>query len=449
MAGTGQFGNGVPVRGNGADAPLAAAVQVDTDNDAPAPALLATIVILTLVMNTLARGVTETFAVFLLPVQDGLGVTRSQITAAYSIYMLVLGFSAPFAGQLIDRAGARISYGIGLLALGGGYVAAGSVSSIYEYYLCVGLLGGLGGTAIGMVVASSLLSRWFAERIGLVMAVPYCAVGLGMLVLPWITQVLLQSLDWRTVYRILGLGVLGFLPFIMLLPLGRITRGSSAWRRQRSQAASAVGGWTLMRSIRSDGFWGLFAAYFVTAVAAYSVLPQSVAYLSEMGFDPLVAAGAFGFTGALSVVGILSIGWLSDAIGRKPAVSFSYLMSIAGTSMLILIAVWPSLILLYGFVLCFGLMQGARGPVILSYVVTLFPGGNVGAIYGTLSLALGLGAGIGSWTSGLLHELTGTYYASFAQGAFASLIGLVLFWSVRSLRRDSTAIERVDRTGGH
>lgn len=423
------------MRYDGADAPTGAA-----DGETASKTLLATIIALTLVMNTLARGVAETFAVFLLPVQEGLGVTRSEITAAYSIYMLVLGFSAPFAGQLIDRAGPRVSYGVGLAALGGGYLVAGSVSSIYQYYLCVGLLGGLGGTAIGMIVASSLLSRWFAGRIGLVMAVPYCAVGLGMLMLPWITQFLLQSLDWRTVYRILGLGVLAFLPLVMLLPLGRITRGSSDWRDKRHRAQSAAGGWTLMRSVRSDGFWGLFAAYFVTAVAAYSVLPQSVAYLSEMGFGPLVAAGAFGFTGALSVVGILGIGWLSDVIGRKPAVTVSYLMSFAGTSMLILVALWPSLFLVYGFVLCFGLMQGARGPVILSYVVTLFPGGNVGAIYGTLSLALGLGAGVGSWTSGLLRELTGTYYASFTQGAIASLIGLILFWTVRSLRRESPSL---------
>ncbi|MEO1719429.1 MAG: MFS transporter, partial [Pseudomonadota bacterium] len=76
--------------------------------------LLSTLVVLAFVCNTLGRGITETFAVFLLPVEQALSVSRAEITATYSIYMLVHGIAAPFAGQLIDRLGARITYGIGL-----------------------------------------------------------------------------------------------------------------------------------------------------------------------------------------------------------------------------------------------------------------------------------------------------------------------------------------------
>ena len=68
--------------------------------------------------------------------------------------------------------------------------------------------------------------------------------------------------------------------------------------------------------MRTSAFWGLFAAYLFTSVAAYSVLPHSVAYLVEQGFNPLIAASAFGMTGMLSAVGILAVGWLSDRFGR-------------------------------------------------------------------------------------------------------------------------------------
>ena len=90
-----------------------------------------------------------------------------------------------------------------------------------------------------------------------------------------------------------------------------------------------------------------------------------------------------------------------------------------------LVSVWPSLVLVYAFVLFFGLMQGARGPIIIALVARLFPGGGVGAIYGTLSLAMGLGAGLGSWASGLLYEWTGSYIASFALAIAAALLGPV------------------------
>ncbi|MGD9827302.1 MAG: MFS transporter [Hyphomicrobiaceae bacterium] len=402
----------------------------------PSRYFLISVVLLAFVMNTLARGVTETFAVFLLPVEKGLGISRSEITAAYSVYMLALGCSAPFAGQLIDRVGVRFTYGVGLAILGSGYWLAGTSQSLWEYYLYVGLLGGLGGAAIGMVVASSLISRWFMSRLGTMMSLPYAAVGVGMLTLPLLTQVLLETYDWRQVYKILGLIVLSMLPFVLFLPLGRMSEGSPEWRERRRIVAQTSGPWNVSNAAKTGAFWGLFTAYYFTSVAAYSVLPQSVAYLVELGFDPLVAAGAFGFTGMLSAIGILLIGWLSDRFGRKPAVTFSYFCSITGTILLILVAGWPSLILVYGFVLFFGLMQGARGPVILSYVASLYPGGAVGSIFGTLSLAMGLGAATGSWGSGLLHELTGNYNASFILGALASLTGLMAFWLVPSLRKE-------------
>ena len=400
-------------------------------------AFLVSLLILTFLMNTVGRGITETFAVFLLPVERGLSATRTEMTATYSIFAVAYGFSAPFTGQLIDRFGARITYGFGLTVLGLGYALAGFSTSVWHYYLCVGLLGGLGSAALGMVIASSLLSRWFTTRIGSIMSLPYAAVGAGMLLLPPLTQVLLARYGWRSTHHLLGMGVLLFIPLIMMLPLDRVTQGSSEWQAKRREAAQLPqGAWRVSTAVRTSAFWGLASAYFWTSVAAYSVLPQSVAYLVEQGFDPLVAASAFGLTGALSVVGIITIGWLSDRIGRRQAVSLSYVLSILGTSSLILVAVFPSLLLVYGFVLFFGLMQGARGPIILAFITVLFPGGGVGAIFGTMSLAMGIGAGIGSFVSGWLHEITGTYYASFLLGVLGSALGLASFWIVPSLRHE-------------
>ena len=89
----------------------------------------------------------------------------SEITLTYSIYMLANGCTAPFAGQLIDRLGARVTYGLGVLSLGLGYFLAGYATHIVHYYICIGLLGGIGAASLGMVAASSLLSRWFVDRI--------------------------------------------------------------------------------------------------------------------------------------------------------------------------------------------------------------------------------------------------------------------------------------------
>ncbi|MEZ5844878.1 MAG: MFS transporter [Hyphomicrobiaceae bacterium] len=404
---------------------------------APGAAFLATLVGLCFIMNTIARGATETFAVFLLPVEQAFGTSRSETTLTYAIYMLVHGFAAPFAGQLIDRLGARITYGLGLSLMGLGYYLAGMTTSILQYYAAAGVMPGLGASCLGMVVATSLMSRWFSKRLGSMMALPYAAVGAGVLVIPLVTQMLLQSVSWGEAHRYLGVGILSLLPLVVVLPLGRMTQGAPEWRAQR-QAAAARGAplWPLSRAVRTGAFWAMFGVYFWTSVAAYAVLPQSVAFLVEQGFDRVWAASAFGMTGALSVVGILAIGWISDRIGKLGAVTLSYISSLTGILSLVAIFWRPEMVLVYTFVVFFGLMQGARGPIIAAVVATIFRGGAVGAIFGTLSLAMGLGAALGSWGSGLLHDLTGNYLVSFAMAAAASFAGLLTYWSSPSLRNE-------------
>ena len=402
-------------------------------------AFLFSLVALSFAMNLMARGVPETFAVFLLPVQRGLGVSRADITLTYSSYMLAYGVFGPFIGQVVDRFGVRVAYGLGLVALGAGYVLAGFAQELWQYMVAVGLLGGLGAASLGMIVASALLSRWFTQRMGSIVSLPYAAIGAGTLLLPPLTQALLHRHGWREVHILLGVGVLLVLPLVMLLPLGRMTAGSPEWRRlRRSASESPAGSWSMRRALRTSAFWGLFAAYFFTSVASFSVTPHSVAYLIERGFEPMLAASAFGFAGMLSACGIILMGSLSDYFGRKQTATISYVSTILGIVSLALVTVVPSLVLVASFVFFFGLMQGVRGPIIVALVANLFRGG-VGAVYGALSVSPGIGAAIGSWISGLLYELTGNYIASFSLAIAAAFCGMASFWVVRSLREEKLA----------
>lgn len=385
-------------------------------------------------MHMVGRGVTETFSLFLLPVQDSLSVSRSAMTGAYSIYMLAFGLAAPLAGRIFDRLGPRSIYGIGILCLGGGYLLAGQATAIWHYYLTVGLLGGIGAAALGMVPAAALLSRWFSARLGLVIGLAHASMGAGVLVLLPLTQVLLDHFDWRTVYAILGGSVLALAIPVLLSPLTSLARGAKPGSAAATRLPGAGITWTMTAAVHHSAFWGLLMVYFFTAYSAYSILPQAVAYLVEHDFDPLLAASAVGMTGLLSVFGMASVGWLSDRIGQLLTVTLSYVMSLTGIVALILLAYLPSVWLVYAFVLFFGLCQGARGPVVTTMAARLFPGGGLGSIYGAITIGLGLGAAAGSWISGLLYDVTGNYLLSFGLAGVASVIGLAQFYVVPSLR---------------
>ena len=381
------------------------------------------------VLNALARGAGETYAVFLLPIGEETGWDRGDLTSVYSIYMAANGLASPFVGLAFDRFGPRILYVAGLLCLGGGFLLAGSMTSLWELYLSVGLMGGLGIASLGMIPASALISRWFDRRLATAMAVASTGLGTGTLVLVPVTQVLIQGDGWRAAYTWLGVGILMAALPVALLPWSAIARGRVADRR----VGTAADGAGLLPAMRGRPFWALFLVFFLTAVAVYSVSLQSVAYLVEQGFSPLEAAGAFGFTGVLSIAGMLVTGTAADRYGNRVTATVSYLCTITGVAALFAMQAAPGFALVVVFVVFFGVSMGARGPVVSTIAATLFAGRGLGVIYGTITTGQGLGAAAGSWVAGYLHDLTGGYNAGFGMSVAFVITGIALFWTVPEL----------------
>ena len=381
------------------------------------------------VLNALARGAGETYAVFLLPIGGETGWDRGDLTSVYSIYMAANGLASPFVGLAFDRFGPRILYVAGLLCLGGGFLLAGSMTSLWELYLSVGLMGGLGIASLGMIPASALISRWFDRRLATAMAVASTGLGTGTLVLVPVTQVLIQGDGWRAAYTWLGVGILMAALPVALLPWSAIARGRVADRR----VGTAADGAGLLPAMRGRPFWALFLVFFLTAVAVYSVSLQSVAYLVEQGFSPLEAAGAFGFTGVLSIAGMLVTGTAADRYGNRVTATVSYLCTITGVAALFAMQAAPGFALVVVFVVFFGVSMGARGPVVSTIAATLFAGRGLGVIYGTITTGQGLGAAAGSWVAGYLHDLTGGYNAGFGMSVAFVITGIALFWTVPEL----------------
>ena len=390
-----------------------------------------TVLAVCFLMNLFARGVSETWVVFLLPVGAEFAWSRTQLAGVYSVFMVVHGLAAPLAGLMFDRFGPRVSYVAGLTALGSGYFLAGRLDGLWQFYLCIGVLGGIGVALLGMVTASALISRWFRARIGTAMGVAYAGLGFGVIAIVPLTQWLIESAGWRNAYTVLGLGLFLVLPVVIVLPWRRFTRGHPDYVQATSGYTGD--GWTLSRAVRDRAFRGLVAVFFFTGASIFAATIQIVAYLVEIGFEPLHAATAFGFLGMLSTGGVTASGWMVDRYGRRRTATITYAMTLIGFGLLFLLAVWPGTLLLVLFVASFGVSAGSRGPVVSTLAAELFPGGGLGAIYGVITLGMGVGAGMGSWISGLLYDVTGGYVACFAFGAVMAVFGLAQFWLVPAL----------------
>jgi MFS family permease len=385
-------------------------------------------------LSVLGRGLGESFTVFLKPISENFGWDRAQVVSLYSLSALAGGLAAPLIGRLFDRSGPRAVYSLGLFLLGGAFLVAAYAQQLWQFQLSLGLCVGIGIAFIGNVPNSILLGRWFGPRLPTAMAVVYSATGAGVLILLPASQILIDHVGWRGAYQIFGAVALSLLLPLLLLPW-RLFSSGSPHVVKRVDPDFIDQGWTLMSAMRHHAFWALFSTFFFTAVGMYAIAPQVVAYLIDAGFPPLQAATAWGFSGVVLLFGMLGISWLDGLIGRRPSVLFSYALSIVGIGMLWALQWHPNYWLLTGFVVCFGSMIGSRGPLISATALKIFRGERVGTIYGTISIGSGLGSAFGSWSGGLIHDLSRSYNPLLAFALVAVVLGMIPFLVVPALRR--------------
>jgi MFS family permease len=379
------------------------------------------------------RGLGDTYAVFLLPLERELGWTRSELTSVYSIYLLVNGCTAPLVGLVFDRLGPRWVYGAGMTSLGAAFFLASGLASLWQFYLFIGVLVGIGVSMNGMVPASALLGRWYRERLSSAIGIAYSAFGLGAVLFVPLVQYLVGEFGWRASYRIMGSVLLALAPLVVIgLPWGRFAAGHPA---SRPQAKGKHGeGWTLAAALRTPVFWGLVQVFACTAAAMFSIVVQLVAFLVDAGFTPITAATAFGVVGLLSAASVTGSGFASDRFGYRQTVSVSFAGTAAGMLTLLAITAFPSTALLFVFVAVFGLCMGVRGPIVSSVSARYFAGPRVATIYGLIYASNAVGAALGSFAGGLLHDLTGGYRAALAMALVLIALAALPFWTVPALR---------------
>ena len=394
------------------------------------------VVILAFVMNLLSRGIGETFAVFLLPIESEMGWSRTTLAGIYAIYMGAHGLAAVVIGWFVDRVGPRVVYTIGLLAYGLAFLLAQFGTEPWHFYLTTGVMAGIAMTAIGMTTATVLITRWYhgprARQLSPAIGIAYSGMGAGVILWIPITNQLIEMLGWRETYRTLGIILCVLAVIVYVLPWSKLQLTPLPLSRFGSVLGGRKDG-HLRAALKTKMFWLLFVIMFITAVAMYLVGPQMVAYLVSVGFDSTVASLAFSINGFLTVFGIAGTGWLARYFGMKRVATISYAMSITAVILLACLTVLPVMALLALAILPLGLSQGARGPIVSVQVSQAFSGQGLGAIYGAITMGVGLGGMSGAWLSGVFYDVTGGYVLSYSVSVVCALAGVGLFWMMREV----------------
>ena len=386
-----------------------------------------------LAMTSLSRGSGESFGVFLLPLSSHFSWDRASVASIYSVYMVSLGLGSLLSGMAFDKFGPRFNYmfGIGLLVIAYGFL--GNLSSIWQFYIMLGVFGGIGAAMVGVIPAQSLVSRWFDKNLGTALSIAYAGQGLGVLIMAPLSQISIDHFGWQTSYKYISYVFILLFVIASFVPWNLISKGAQNNPRG-TRNGKAVGGMSLIEAIKTKTFWGFFFIFGFTAIGIFGISLQIVAYLVYIGFTEVQAALSFGIAGILNFAGMVLTGLAADRWPRHIVATISYILSFVAIISLALMQLYPSAILLILFILGFGLSAGARGPIITTLMAEIFAGKGLASIYGATNLGQGLGAATGALLAGLLFDLTGDYNFGFLLCSIFTFLGAILFWTVPQIR---------------
>src|SRR5213078_5114217 len=263
---------------------------------------------------------------------------------------------SPVVGILVDRVGPRRVMLGGACALGGACVLASRIDSLWSLYLVTGVLAAAGVCAVSWIPSGALIARWFTERRGRMVGLAFSGMGAGVLVIGPLAQWLIIGYGWRAAYLVIGVGTLVVLLPLVWLGVREAPVAAAPGRSDVSRPGPGIvsTGREVGEALRTRAFWALFFAYLCTPLAVFSVVTHQVAFAVDHGFPRLFAAGIFGLTGLLSIVGRIVFGVAADQIGRATSATISYACTAVGTLCLLGLEVGPHAAALYAYAFFFG-----------------------------------------------------------------------------------------------
>jgi MFS family permease len=411
---------------------------------------------------TMAIGVTTrtAFSLLMPPLIDEFGWQRGLAAGAFSFGFLVSAILSPVVGRVMDVRGPRVVILTGLVLMTAGLFLAPLIERPWHLYVTLGLLVSAGANMMTYTAHSQFLPYWFVRRRGLAVSIAFSGVGVGAIVLlPWLQSIIVTN-GWRASCWAMGLlalvaaGPINLLirkrpQDIGLLPDGAPQKASGPGQRQSNivDAAWAAKEWTLARAMRTSRFWWIVLGYFCALVAWYAVQVHQTKYLVETGFTPLMAAWSLGVVSVVGIPGQISLGGLSDRIGRE----WVWTAGCAGFAIcyaaLIALEYWPTTGLLYLMVISQGFLGYALTSVMGPIVVEIFEGPHYGAIFGTVTVALLGGGAAGPWMAGFVHDLTGSYDLAFIVAIACCVVSAAAIW-IAAPRKVRLVPGQVSRASG-
>ncbi|MAF39221.1 MAG: hypothetical protein CL696_10195 [Chloroflexi bacterium] len=394
---------------------------------------------------------TTTLAVFVSPMADEFGWSRTLIAGSVSLGALSSIFISPAVGWAVDRYGVRLTLTLSMMVLGVAMISLVWATVPVFFYM---------GFATGRVIfhvpvqigTGALISRWFIRKRGRAIGIIYLAGAVGGIVTVQIASLAISHWSIGAAWISLGGLVLAVavLPSALLIVDRPETIGlqpddqppaSCEDRAELEKDSHGETDWTPRQAMRTRALWVLTVVVGVLFMTQAGVSVHVGAFFLDRGLSLTTAANAITVYAAVNAFASLMWGVIIERTTVR--VAMTGLMLLSATCSLSLLSV-TSEGSAFGMAALLGLVAAGGNVIPPVAFASYFGRRSIGSIRGISETGVQVGQMIGALFSGLAYDLSGSYAAAFITFSALGFVGALVINSsrppVRAGETDSLSI---------
>jgi MFS family permease len=360
-------------------------------------------------------GQTFVVAIFVDPIIEDTGWSRTTVSAVYSAGSICAFVGAVIAGRAFDKLGARIVLTAVAALFGLATVLMSQVTHPVHLFLGFWGIRSLGQTALSMV-STSTVNIWFIRLRGKATAITSLAAPISEIALPPLVYLLIVNNGWRSTWVILGIAI-----WVILLPpailLVRRTPESIGLKPDMgrkdvlglndSQAADVQEeNWTSKEAMKTKSFWLIIFAGTAGSLIGTAMTFHHMSIMNSRGIEDTQATLILSLTAAVGVFSTILAGYLLDKIPNR-------FILVAGQVALMASMGWTFFIQDTWHAIVYGIFTGMAQGLIYTTMIVIFPNyfgrKHLGTIMGVATIGMVVSSGLGPLPFGALYEISNNY----------------------------------------
>src|SRR3984885_5900156 len=381
-----------------------------------------TVLGVTFVCLLISAATRATPSILMVPLENEFGWSRTTISMAISLNILLYGLIGPFAAGFINRYGPRRVMAASAILIGLGTLATITIKHPWQLFALWGVLVGVGTGIIAIVLGATVVQRWFYAHRGLALGMLTASAATGQFVfLPFLAKLVVDH-GWRSSVITMAALALLMAPIALLfmrdrphdrglLPLGQPAGMDVPTAAVQNPFVAAIS--ALTSASRSKEFWILAGSFFICGASTNGLIgTHLVPACMDHGMPEVQAASLLAVMGIFDLGGTTGSGWLSDRFDNR-LLLFTY-YGLRGLSLLYLpfgfVSEGHGLAI---FAVFYGLDWIATVPPTVALARQAFGAEKASLVFGWVLAAHQIGASLAATFAGLIRTREGSYDLAF------------------------------------